>query len=128
MASQLGFEPCRGIGNLAPSSAHVARSPVGFAQAVEDCAANAELGECLELHILRAIEAARGFKQPNHTRAHQILHLDMLREPFANARGDVIDLRQFLHDEVVSIGRIRCARLVCQFCCRHLVTSLNVMA
>ena len=75
-----------------PLLAQVARAPVGIAQAVQDGAANAELREGLELGVLGAIEGPAGFQQADHARIHKVFQLNMLRKPFANSRGNVVDL------------------------------------
>ena len=127
MPAELRFKSGSRVGDLAASPAHVARAPVGFAEAIKNRTAYAKFGEGFELHILRAVETAGGFEQSYDTGADEIFHFHMLRQPLANAGSNVIHLRQFLHDEIVALGRTDRARLVCQFRWRHWVTSFTVL-
>lgn len=111
------------LGNLAASAPHIARTPVGFTQAVQDGSANSKLRKGFELHILRAVEAARGLDKPDDAGAHQVFHFHVLWKALADTRSNVIDLRQLLHDEIFSVACIRRTRSVSQLGRSHLVTS-----
>ena len=85
---------------LAPQ---LARSPVHFAQAVEDGAADAKLGVGAELHVLGLIELVERVDQSDDSRMHEIFERHMARQPFMDAAGQVADLRQLFEQDAVPL-------------------------
>ena len=75
----------------------IARTPVHFAQTVQNGAADAELGIGPELHMLGPVKLVQGIDQPHHAGVDQIFERHMARQPFVNAARDVTHLRQLLH-------------------------------
>src|SRR5579872_4013708 len=88
------------LSRLAPQ---LARSPVHFAQAVEDGAADAKLGIGAELHVLGTVELVESIDESDHSRVHEIFEGHMARQPFVDAARKVADLRQLFEQDAVPL-------------------------
>ena len=91
-----------GLFDLARLAPQLARTPVHFAQAVENGAADAELGVGAELHVLGVIELVEGVDQPDHAGMHQIFERDMARQPLVDAAREITDLGQLFEQDAVA--------------------------
>ena len=123
MPSQPRFQAGGRVGDFARAPPQGARSPVDLAKAVENRAAYAEFCESPELGVLGVVEAAVRLEQPDHAGADQVLQLHVLGKPLANARGNVVDLRQLLQHPFIFSSRICCAHCVSHLSWRHGCTS-----
>ncbi len=92
----------RRLRDFARLPAQAPGAPVQRPQAVENRATDAKLRKCLELCVLGAVEALIRFDQSNDAGAHQVIELYLLRQSLENARGNVMHLRQFLHDHLIA--------------------------
>jgi len=80
--------------HLTALAAQIARTPVHFAQAVENRAPNTKLGIGTKLHMLAVIELVQGIHQTQDASVNQVFKWHMARQPFMDAARDIAHLRQ----------------------------------
>jgi len=80
------------LGSLAGFS----RSPVHFAQAIENCATDFPLGIGIQLDIEAGIEIVDRRQQPHHAGRNQVVEADVAGQAVVDPLGDQPDLRQVL--------------------------------
>ena len=88
---------------LAALTAHAARPRIA-AQRVDHRAANAPLGEGLELDAAVLVEAVRGVDQADHAVLHEIADVDRVRHRRRHAAGERFDERQTGDDAAILTG------------------------
>ena len=101
-AAQLQAELAVGFFDLARLAPQFARTPVHFAQAVEDGAADAELGVGTELHVLGAVKLVERVDQSDHSGVHQVFERHVAGQPFVDAARQVADLGQLFQQDAVA--------------------------
>ena len=85
---------------LAPQ---LARSPIHFAQAVENRSPDAELGIRAELHMLGEIKLVERIDQPNHSGMHQVFEGHVPGQPFMDAARQIAHLGQLFEQDAVAL-------------------------
>src|SRR5271165_1199381 len=101
-AAQLQAELAVGFFDLARLAPQLARTPVHFAQTVEDGAADAELGVGTELHLLGTVKLVERVDQSEHAGMHQVLERHVAGQPFVDAACQVFDLGQLFEQDAVA--------------------------
>ncbi len=116
-AAQAQLQIAVGLFDAASLAAQMPRAPVHFAEAVQDGAANAELGVGFQLHVLAGIEFLHGVDQADNAGVNQIFERNMRGQPVMDAPGDIAHLRKvfeqqalaLLADLLVAVGTSVCA-------------------
>jgi len=88
---------------LAPDAPHAARPGV-LAQRVDHRAANATLGERLELDAARVIKTMRRVDQPDDAVLHQVAEIDRMRHGRRHSTRERLNKRQSRFDSVGVTG------------------------
>ena len=86
-----------------PLAAQFAWSPVHLAQAVENRAADAELGIRSKLHMFPAVKLVQRINQANYACMHEIFQRDMARQPLMDAARQISNLRQLFQQDAITI-------------------------
>jgi hypothetical protein len=84
------------------SLAHIARSPVQLAQAVQDGSLDPMFSVGLKGHIFRGIELFDRVHQSQNTGIHQIVQIHMHRQIFVYANSNRLNKREMIHHDLVS--------------------------
>ena len=100
--SEFVAEAGRGGFDLAGLAAQIARAPVEFAEAVEDGAADAELGVGLELDLAAFVVAGERIDEAEDAGVDEILDGNVLGKAVMNVAGDVAHLRHLFQEDAVA--------------------------
>src|SRR5713226_8547344 len=88
--------------NLFGLAAFLAGRPIQAAEAIQNRSANLVLRISLELDVMGRVEMVDGGNEPEHSRGHQVVQTDALRQPFLYPPRDETYLRQVLEDEFLA--------------------------
>jgi len=81
----------------------LARSPVHFAQAIQNRALDAVLGVSVEDDVLVAVVLQDGVEEAEHTGMNQVVQIDVDGESFVNAYRDRLHQRNMLEHDPVAL-------------------------
>jgi hypothetical protein len=99
----LGSRPSRALQSRTACSRRRSRAPVDLPQAVENGAANPELGVVLELYVLARIVFPHRVQQAENSGVHQVFQRHLRRQPVVDAPGDVPHLGQMLEHDPLAL-------------------------
>ena len=84
-------------------AAFEARRPIGLAEAVENGAADAELGVGFEPYVLAGVEIIDGVDEPDDAGREKIVEADGFGHPLVNFAGNQAHLRHVFEDELFAL-------------------------
>ncbi len=102
--AELGGEQAVGLLDQTAFAAEVAWSPIQFTQAIEDGAADPELGIRAELDVLGQIELTERVDEADDTRMNQIFQRDVTRKVLVDAAREVAHLGKLLHQHAFALS------------------------